>query len=223
MLKKFLVTGANGQIGRELVPALIARYSASNVFGSDLLPLADWLKLDVTDKNALEEIVVENKITHIIHLAAFLSAKAEHHIDRAIQVNVAAVNNVFELAMKHKLSCYIPSTIAVFGPTSPLDNCVDDCLVQPTTIYGVTKVYLELLGSYYHNKHGVDFRSLRYPGAISASPPGGGTTDYACGKALLRDLLRAAQERSLRVLLTQRRPSSDDLHGRPNQSYATAD
>mmetsp|Transcript_8816 Transcript_8816/g.17135 ORF Transcript_8816/g.17135 Transcript_8816/m.17135 type:complete len:307 (+) Transcript_8816:660-1580(+) len=180
MMKKFLITGANGQIGRELIPALASRYSPKNVLASDLFPAGDWIQLDVTDKKSLEEVVVENKVTNIIHLAAFLSAKAEQHIDRAITVNVTAVNNVFEVAKKHKLACYIPSTIAVFGPSSPLDSCPDDCLVQPTTIYGVTKVYLELLGTYFHKKHGIDFRSLRYPGAISASPPGGGTTDYAC-------------------------------------------
>lgn len=180
MLRKFLITGANGQIGRELIPALTARYGAAGVVASDMMPLPNSLQLDVFDKKTMEEVLVEHKITHIIHLAAYLSAKAEHNIDRAIQVNVAGVNNVLELANKHRLSCYVPSTIAVFGPTSPLENCPDDCIIQPNTVYGVTKVYLELLGTYYHKKHGLDFRSLRYPGAVSASPPGGGTTDYAC-------------------------------------------
>lgn len=135
---------------------------------------------DVLDIHRLEKLVVENGIDTIVHFSALLSAIGEQQVGRALNVNNRGTENVLELARQHKLSVFCPSTIGAFGPTTPLDNTPDYTIQRPNTVYGVTKVYMELLGSYYHHKYDVDFRSLRLPGIISSdSEPGGGTTDYA--------------------------------------------
>lgn len=184
--RKFFITGASGQIGKKLIPYMYARYGPDCVVVSDLIQCKfdgesqpPFIRLDVSDKNSFISAVESSGVTDILHLAAFLSAKAEQHLQKSIDVNIVGVNNALEAARIHKTSIYIPSTIAIFGPTSPRVRTPDDCVVQPTTAYGISKVYMELMGNYYHEKFGVNFRSLRYPGAVSSDPPGGGTTDYA--------------------------------------------
>lgn len=122
---------------------------------------------------------MEENIQIIIHLAAILSATGEKYPELALKINNTGTQNVFEIAKHNKMTVFCPSTIAAFGPSTPRDNTPVECVMRPTTMYGVTKVYAELLGEYYHLKHGVDFRSLRYPGVISAGcPPGGGVMHF---------------------------------------------
>ncbi len=136
--------------------------------------------LDVLDFTRFEQIVVDYRISHIVHFSALLSAVAEQNVDRALMVNNVGLQNALNIATKHNIQVFVPSTIGAFGPTTPNDVPVPDLTIQrPTTIYGVTKVFAELLGEYYHYKFGTDFRCLRLPGILSSDQAGGGTTDYA--------------------------------------------
>jgi nucleoside-diphosphate-sugar epimerase len=179
------VTGALGQIGSELTPELREMYGKENVIASDLRFLSTdegpFEILDVTDRKRLEEIVIEYDIEAIIHLAAILSASGELNPQLAWHVNMSGLFNVLEVARIHSLKqVFNPSSIAVFGSSTPKDFTPQETMMNPTTIYGITKLAGEFLGNYYYKKFGLDVRGIRFPGVISnIAPPGGGTTDYA--------------------------------------------
>ncbi|XP_041096637.1 L-threonine dehydrogenase 2 isoform X2 [Polyodon spathula] len=135
---------------------------------------------DVLDYKNLQELVINNRITWLVHYSALLSAVGEANVALARRVNITGLHNVLDIALENHLRLFVPSTIGAFGPTSPRDPTPDLCIQRPRTIYGVSKVHTELIGEYFHHKYGLDFRCLRYPGIISAdTEPGGGTTDYA--------------------------------------------
>lgn len=184
-MKKILVTGAFGLVGSDLVPALQKKYGKANVFalGNKTIPKdfsGQLVKGSVVDKTSLERIVKSYKITEVYHLAGLLSVGGEKNPDLAWEVNVNGLRNVLELARDFKLRVFWPSSIAAFGPTTPKKMTPQNTILEPTTIYGVTKVTGELLCQYYFTRWGVDVRSLRYPGLIGyKAPPGDGTTEYS--------------------------------------------
>nr|5Z75_A Chain A, Artificial L-threonine 3-dehydrogenase [synthetic construct]5Z75_B Chain B, Artificial L-threonine 3-dehydrogenase [synthetic construct]5Z75_C Chain C, Artificial L-threonine 3-dehydrogenase [synthetic construct]5Z75_D Chain D, Artificial L-threonine 3-dehydrogenase [synthetic construct] len=184
-MMKILVIGACGQIGTELTVALREIYGNENVVASDIREPNEesgpFEKLDVMDKERLEEIVEKHKITQVYHLAAILSATGEKNPLFAWDLNMNSLLNVLELAREGKIDkIFWPSSIAVFGPTTPKENTPQHTVMDPSTVYGISKLAGERWCEYYHEKYGVDVRSIRYPGLISwKTPPGGGTTDYA--------------------------------------------
>jgi len=188
-MKRILITGAQGQIGSDLVVALSKTDSTQRIVSTDLrsgtLDGADktrvrYERLDVTDRGALLDTIDRHQIDTVFHLASLLSAKGEREPDLAWKVNVEGLRNVLEVARTSGVKIFWPSSIAVFGPGLPGNVAHQDSPVVPRTMYGVTKVAGELLCNYYNLRFGIDVRSLRYPGLISYSaPPGGGTTDYA--------------------------------------------
>jgi nucleoside-diphosphate-sugar epimerase len=186
--EKILVIGASGQIGVELTLALRKIYGNAQVVASDLREENDLLKgtgpyvsLDVMNKEMLHVQVIRQNITQIYLLAAILSATGEKNPGLAWHLNTQSLLNVLDIAREEKLQkVYWPSSIAVFGPTSPRQNCPQQTIIEPTTVYGISKYAGEFWCKYYNQRFGVDVRSLRYPGLISyKSSPGGGTTDYA--------------------------------------------
>ena len=183
---KVLIIGANGQIGTELAVALADEHGQDAVVTSDLAPQGKvpglaHEALDCTDIGALTQIVDRHGITQVYHLAAALSARGEQHPKWAWDLNMKGLLNVLELARTHKLQrVFWPSSIAAFGPSTPRDHTPQKTVMDPTTVYGISKLAGEGWCAWYHRHHGVDVRSLRYPGLISwKTPPGGGTTDYA--------------------------------------------
>lgn len=186
--EKILVIGASGQIGVELTLALRKIYGNANVIASDMREENDLLKgsgpyvsLDVMNKEMLHVQVIRQNITQIYLLAAILSATGEKSPGLAWNLNMQGLLNVLDIAREEKLTkVYWPSSIAVFGPTSPKQNCPQQTIIEPITVYGISKYAGEFWCNYFHQRFGVDVRSLRYPGLISyKSAPGGGTTDYA--------------------------------------------
>ncbi|KAG0351642.1 hypothetical protein BG005_008862 [Podila minutissima] len=184
---RVLVTGSLGQLGSGLVKELRRMYGNDNVVASDIRKASDefmatgpFVYADVMNYSMLERIVVDWRIDWVVHYSALLSAVAEKNPTLALSVNINGFQNMLELAKVHRLRLYSPSTIGAFGPSTPKDNTPDLTIMRPNTIYGITKLHNELMGEYYREKFGVDFRSARYPGILSAdTAPGGGTTDYA--------------------------------------------
>lgn len=187
-MKKILITGAMGQLGSELTTALRDQYGRNNVIGTDIRrpdessPLLDgpFEILDVLDGKTMGEMVKNEKVDTIIHLAALLSATAERNPKFAWDINMGGLVNALEVAREYNTQFFTPSSIGAFGPSTPKKDTPQDTIQRPTTIYGVTKVAGELLCDYYFEKFGVDTRGVRFPGLIGyVTPPGGGTTDYA--------------------------------------------
>jgi len=187
-MEQILVTGALGQIGSELVPALRERYGAERVVAADLrMPPAGapgeggpFEHLDCTHLRDIQEVVGRYGVNTIYHLAGILSAVGEERPQVAWHVNMGGLYRVLEVAREHRCALFFPSSIGAFGPTTPRHHTPQESVQRPTTIYGVAKVAGELLCDYYTQRFGVDTRGLRLPGIIShVAPPGGGTTDYA--------------------------------------------
>jgi len=184
---KILLIGAGGQLGSELTQGLWSIYGMDNVISSDIkepqgiLREGRFEKLDVMQKDKLFELLKENEITQVYHLAALLSATGEQDPRWAWKLNMESLLYVLEGAHELKLDkVYWPSSIAAFGPTTPKENTPQDTIMDPTTVYGITKQAGERWCEYYFRRYGVDVRSLRYPGLIGyKTQPGGGTTDYA--------------------------------------------
>ena len=187
-MEKILVTGAAGQLGSELTQSLTDIYGAEAVIASDVNSLQrskfDYCRfetLDVMDKDAMERLIKQENIKQVYHLAAILSAVGEKKPLHAWQINMDSLLHILELAKDLRMDkIYWPSSIAVFGPNSPSHLTPQHCIMDPDTVYGISKQAGERWCNYYYQKHRVDVRSLRYTGLIGCKAlPGGGTTDYA--------------------------------------------
>ena len=187
-MPKIIVIGACGQIGIELVIELRKKYGIAEVFATDikdecpaLIANGPYKKMDIIDREDIREFIISNSIQEVYLLAALLSATAERKPDFAWKLNMEGLFTILDLAKEgYVKKIFWPSSIAVFGPTTPLDNTPQYTVMEPTTVYGISKQAGERWCEYYFNRFNVDVRSLRYPGLISyKSLPGGGTTDYA--------------------------------------------
>lgn len=188
-MEKILVIGANGQIGSELVEALSAQHGADRVIASDIggnrHGAAHYEQLDVLDAARMAQLIARHQVTQVYQLAAMLSVTGEQAPLRAWTLNMDGLLNILEIARERAqagapLQVFWPSSIAAFGPHTPAVATPQITIMDPTTMYGISKLAGERLCEYYFHKFGVDVRSIRYPGIISyKSPPGGGTTDYA--------------------------------------------
>lgn len=187
-MKKILIIGACGQIGTELVLNLREKHGVANVYAADLhadcpakLSGGPYVQIDILKKEAVRDYIISEGISEVYLLAALLSATAEKNPMFAWQLNMDGLFTILDLAKDGYLKkIFWPSSIAVFGPTTPQENTPQLTVMEPSTVYGISKQAGERWCEYYHNKYGVDVRSIRYPGLISyTSLPGGGTTDYA--------------------------------------------
>jgi nucleoside-diphosphate-sugar epimerase len=188
-MRRILVIGAAGQIGSELVPALREIYGSQNVIATGrrtpLPPIitenGPVIYLDALNKDSLAKTIYERDIDTIFHMASILSATGEKMPQSAWNININGLMNVLEIGRSYSIDRIIwPSSIAAFGPSTPRESTPNETILQPSTIYGISKVAGELLIEYYYNKYGLDTRSMRLPGIISSETlPGGGTTDYA--------------------------------------------
>ncbi len=182
---KILITGANGQVGTALAAALRTKYGTEKVLCTDIRkPRAEhgpFEMLDILNVQRMAEVIEDHHITQVYHLAAILSANGEWNPKKTWNVNLNGQLSILELAQQYQMDkVFFPSTIAVFGATTPKINTPQHTAAEPTTVYGMSKLAGELWCQYYHQRYGVDVRSLRYPGIIGwQSHPGGGTTDYA--------------------------------------------
>lgn len=188
MQTKILIIGACGQIGTELTAQLRKEYGVENVIASDIRKLENEVVkegifevINALDYNQIEHLLEKYQITDVYLMAALLSATAEKNPAFAWDLNMNSLFHVLNLAKAGKIKkIFWPSSIAVFGPTTPRNNTPQYTIMEPTTVYGISKQTGERWCEYYHNQYGVDVRSIRYPGLISwSTPPGGGTTDYA--------------------------------------------
>tara|TARA_R110002050_G_scaffold251241_2_gene389392 strand:- start:9762 stop:10712 length:951 start_codon:yes stop_codon:yes gene_type:complete len=196
MNTKILIIGANGQLGSVLTKTLQDRYGLENIIASDLrkgtLNLGIFEIIDATDYDRIQHIVTQYKITQIYHLAAILSAKGEENPLQTWDINTKTLLSVLEISRLNNIEkVFYPSSIAVFGDAAPKQNTPNDAYLNPSTVYGISKVDGENWAQYYFLKYGLDVRSIRYPGVIGyQSIPGGGTTDYAVDiyhKAVLKE------------------------------------
>lgn len=187
-MKKILITGATGQIGSELTPVLRRKLGNENVIAvghkrepdEEILKSGPYYALDIRDRQALLHLVAKNGVDTVFHLASLLSATAEAKPQLAWDINMNGLTNILEVSRQYHCAVFFPSSIAVFGLSTPQDNTPQDTIQHPKTMYGITKVSGELLCDYYHHRFGVDTRGVRFPGLISHKvKPGGGTTDYA--------------------------------------------
>jgi len=187
-MRKTLIIGAGGQIGTELTLALRKKWGVDQVIASDIktekpanLSEGPYVALDILNRDAVREFIINEKIETVYLLAALLSATAEKQPDFAWKLNMEGLFTILDLAKEGYLKqIFWPSSIAVFGPTTPRDHTPQFTVMEPSTVYGISKQAGERWCEYYNQRYQVDVRSLRYPGLISyKSPPGGGTTDYA--------------------------------------------
>ena len=187
-MSKIIVIGSCGQIGTELVLALRNIHGSENVVAADLkdecpsiLSNGPYIKMDILDRDAVRSYIINEKVEEVYLLAALLSATAEKNPDFAWRLNMEGLFTILDLAKEgHVKKVFWPSSIAVFGPTTPANQTPQHTIMEPSTVYGISKQAGERWCEYYHHKFGVDVRSIRYPGLISyKSLPGGGTTDYA--------------------------------------------
>lgn len=216
MSETILVLGASGQIGNELTQKLRTVYGNNNVIASDIREgNADMMTsgpfeiIDATDKETILKMVKKYDVTQVYLLAAMLSATAEKFPQKAWDLNMTSLLGVLDLAKeKHIKQVYWPSSIAVFGPTTPKENTPQKTIMEPSTVYGISKLSGEFWCNYYHEKFGVDVRSIRYPGIISwKTKPGGGTTDYAV------DIYFKALEEGNYECFYQKNTFTNDVYG----------